>query len=349
MRKSKFFRTLILGLVLCLAFQGACPAYAATASSSSALFVQSEYGLSDEAMAFLQDHNVDLSVFKSADTSMYNADSDVVSFSMNESILGLIQETEAYNFTDEQIQQYVDGLVNCNPIVVAADDVQPYASTPSSTRNSDGPGFEVKSKSGYYQSTAFLTLPTAYNAGGSNSWMFYTVSSPTSNWGIDVGIFYAYGYGGNAWRGCYTEQGNVTVSGSVISELTAGSRVYFNATIESSGYLLFRILDATNFSKEYYSLYYYVGGHNIYRSNGVFNRQITMTSNTGVLTNGSYIENAIFSDAYVYSSDGYSRTTASNTEPSRRGVLSGTGVSASLTTVNSYTPWYSENISILFS
>ena len=127
------------------------------------------------------------------------------------------------------------------------------------------------------------------------------------------------------------------------------SRLYFNAKIESNGYLLFRILNATDFSEEYYSLYYYVGSQGIYQSNGIFNRQITMTSNIGSYTNGSYIENAKFSDAYVYSTTGYSQTTTTNTESGRRGVLSGKGVSASLTTVNSYTPWYAEDISIHFS
>ena len=351
MRRKKFFSAILLSLVICLTTPNVCPAYAAGAAPDSQSLVQAKYNLSPESMSFLRDHNVDFSVFKADSISAHGSETEAVPFSMEESILGLIQETDAYGFTDEQIQQYVDGLVNSDTIIAASDNGQAYAVTtpPMSTRNSDGPGFEVKSKSGYSQSTAFVTLPTAYNAGNSNSWMFYTISSPTSNWGIDVGIFYASGNYVNAWRGFYTAQGSGTKSGPIIDEVSAGSRLYFNAKIESNGYLLFRILNATDFSEEYYRLYYYVGSQGIYQSNGIFNRQITMTSNIGSYTNGSYIENAKFSDAYVYSTTGYSQTTTTNTESGRRGVLSGKGVSASLTTVNSYTPWYAEDISIHFS
>lgn len=347
MRKKKFFRAILLSLVICLlAAQGTYPVYAADTALDSQSLVQEEYNLSPEAMSFLRDHNVDFSVFETDGISAYGSEMKAVPFSMNESILGLIQETDAYGFTDEQIQQYVDGLVNSDPIIAAPGSEQAYAATPPTSTRRDGPGFEVKSKSGYSQSTAFVTLPTAYNAGQSNSWLFYTVSSPTSNWGLDIGIFYASGNHVNAWRGFYTEQGEITKTGPIIDEVSAGSRLYFNAKIESNGYLLFRILNARDFSEEYYSLYYYVGSRNIFQSNGIFNRQITMTSNTGEYTNGSYIENAQFSDAYIYSTTDYSLMTATNTESGRRGAFSGHGLSP---TVNSYTPWYAEDISIHFS
>ncbi len=190
MRRKKFFSAILLSLVICLTTPNACPAYAAGAAPDSQSLVQAKYNLSPESMSFLRDHNVDFSVFKADSISAHGSETEAVPFSMEESILGLIQETDAYGFTDEQIQQYVDGLVNSDTIIAASDNGQAYAVTtpPMSTRNSDGPGFEVKSKSGYSQSTAFVTLPTAYNAGNSNSWMFYTISSPTSNWGIDVGV-----------------------------------------------------------------------------------------------------------------------------------------------------------------
>lgn len=351
MKSIKKYGKLAVCFILCVTLQGGALSFAFAADNSDIHIAQDEYGLSDTAIAFLLEHNVDLGIFEGRNRETEGRSSNTQSYSLNDSILSLINEANAYDFSDEQIEQYVTGLVNSNPTIVTPDSEQAVSlnSVPISSRNSDGPGFEVESKSGYYQATAFATLPTAYNAGSSNSWMFYTVSSPTSNWAIDVGIFYAYGSGGNAWRGCYTAQGSNTVSGPVISGLSSGSSIYFNLLIETSGYLYFRILDGNDFSTEYYALRYYVGSHNIYRTNGIFNRQITMTSNVGQYTNGSYIRHAQFSDAYLYSNSGYSLTNSSNTNSSRRGLLQGTGVNASLTTVNDYSPWYEEDISVTFN
>lgn len=337
-----------LSVMLGLALQST--GFASGPAISGETRARTEYGLSEEAVDFLREHNVDLSVFNTSSAAAVNAENPAQT-SLNEPILGLIRETEAYGFSDEQIQQYVTGLVNSDPVTVSPGEAEmsTLASPPISTgRNSDGPGFEVESLAGYYQSTAFATLPAAYNAGQSNAWMFYTVSS--SSWGIDVGINYAPGAGGvNAWRGFYTAQGGTTVCDTKTINLLAGSKLYFNALLETSGYLYFRVLDGNDFSKEYYALRYYVSSKGITRSNGIFNRQITMTNKYGKFTDGSYIRNASFADAYIYGASGYSRTVASNTNSSRRGVLKGTTVSSSLTTVNSYTPWYAENISISFS
>lgn len=339
---------IIMAVSLCI------PAVAADETTlGEMLEAQNAYGLSTEAVDFLEAHDVDLSIFDAA-PACYSNDQEIP-LSMDSAVLSLIQQTEAYGFTDEQIQQYVDGLVYSDPIVVPRDGSSPYAVTnaPNSTYRSDGPGFEVRSKSGFNEATAFATLPTAYNVvtageGRSNGWMFYTVSG-SSNWGIDVGLAYSHGSGGNGWRGCYTPLGEDTVCGSLISGLKAGSRVYFHASIEPSGYLRFRILDANDFSIPYYDISYYVGDHGIYRTNGSFNRQITMTTNRqGDNTNGSYMRNASFSDAYLYTASGsYSKTNTTNTQASYRGLLQfGT---KQLATVNSYTPWYAENISISFS
>ncbi len=339
---------IIMALSLCI------PAVAADETTSGEMLeAQNAYGLSTEAVDFLEAHDVDLSIFAAA-PACYSNDQEIP-LSMDSAVLSLIQQTEAYDFTDEQVQQYVDGLVHSDPIVVPRDGSSPYAVTnaPNSNYRSDGPGFEVQSNSGFKEATAYVTLPTAYNVvtngeGRSNSWIFYTVSN--GNWGIDVGLAYSHGTGGNGWRGCYTAQSdpNGTQCGPLISSLKAGSRVYFDASIESSGYLRFRVLDANDFSKCYYDISYYVLDHGIRPANGRFNRQITMTSNQpGDNKNGSYMRNASFSDAYLYSTSSYSKTNASNTMSTRRGLLQ--FGSKQLATVNSYTPWYAENISISFS
>lgn len=306
-------------------------------------------GLSETAVSFLEKHNIVIDVkdaMKNAFAAGNPQQRGVLIASFDEAILGLIDETDVYGFTDGQIQAYVDGILNSKPIIVEYEDNM-VLSMPTSSRIGNGPGYEVKSNSGFCQSTAYVTIPTAYNAGSTNAWMFYTVSSPLSSWCIDVGLFYAYGTGGNAWRGFYTV--GDAVSGSVISGLSAGSSVYFNAKIQSDGYLRFRVLDGTDFSTTYYDLLYYVGSNKIYQSNGVFNRQITMTSNNGNFTNGSYISNAAFSNAYLYTTNGYSLVGTSNTDSTRCGAFGTTANNAAtFVTVNSYSTWYAEDVSISF-
>jgi hypothetical protein len=118
--------------------------------------------------------------------------------------------------------------------------------------------------------------------------------------------------------------------------------------VETNGYLRFRVLDANDFSTVYYDISYYVGDHSIYRTNASFNRQITLCNDTANFYTGAYLKNGQFSDAYIYSSSGYSKTIASNTLSNRRGAFGTNSTTAQKVTVNSSTPWYAENISISF-
>ena len=309
--------------------------------------------LSNEATAFLLEHGVDTSVFTANALNTFDTLDAKTSIanSYDESVLALKDAAAANNFTNEQIQKYVEGLVSTPTTIVESEDnkIETYA---DNRPTDDGIGYEVKSKAGYYQSTAYATLPTVNRASSSASpssaYMFFTVSDLAESWGIDVGIWYAYGSGIEAWRGCYNPADKVLQSGDVISGLTAGDRIYMSAVVETNGYLRFRILDASNFNNVYYDISYYVGDHGIYRSNACINRQISLCNNAANFNTGAYLRNAQFSDAYIYSSSGYSKTLASNTISNRLGAFGTNATNAKKVTVNSYSPWYAENISINF-
>ena len=179
---NKFWRkaTAVVATVAMVASLGA-PAFAAedvTVSGNE---------LSEEAVAFLQEHNVDTSIFEISTLSL--DEETQIANSYDESVLALKDAAAANNFTDEQIQKYVEGLVS-TPTTVAPND---GISTLAVDRPYDnGIGYEVKSNAGYYQETAFATLPTVNRAASSgtysDAYMFYTVSGP--KWGIDVGLAY---------------------------------------------------------------------------------------------------------------------------------------------------------------
>lgn len=337
---NKFWRkaTAVVATVAMVASLGA-PAFAAedvTVSGNE---------LSEEAVAFLQEHNVDTSIFEISTLSL--DEETQIANSYDESVLALKDAAAANNFTDEQIQKYVEGLVS-TPTTVAPND---GISTLAVDRPYDnGIGYEVKSNAGYYQETAFATLPTVNRAASSgtysDAYMFYTVSGP--KWGIDVGLAYCSGGGVEAWRGCYTPQGQLMQTKNLSSTLKSGDRVYFNAVVETNGYLRFRVLDASDFSVVHYDLAYYVGDQGIYRSNAAFNRQISLCNGAKNFNTGAYMRNAQFSNAYIYASSGYSQTVASNTEANRRGVFGTNSTNRNQVTVNSYSPWYAENVSINF-
>ncbi len=348
---KKFFRkaTAIVATVTMLATM-TTPAFAAENNAASE-------PLSNEAVAFLQEHGVDPSIFEVSAYALMDEETAIAN-SYNESVLALKDATEANNFTDEQIQKYVDGLISTPTTVVSGNEsgIEPYADNQPSADNrekDDGIGYEVKSNSGYYQETAYATLPSVYRAASTGShsdgYLFYTVSG-SGNWGIDVGLAYCSGKNIEGWRGFYLPEGAIRpeYQEQPITSLKAGSLVYFTGVIETNNYLRFRVLDGNNFNTVYYDISYYVGDHSIYRTNAAFNRQITLCNAAKNFNTGAYLRNGQFSDAYIYSSSGYSKTIASNTVSNHRGRFGTNSDNAKQVTVNSYDPWYAENISIKF-
>ncbi len=348
------------------------------------------FELTKEAVDFLSEHDIEITsfhkkiasyrevertqdIFDSSDVD-YSEINNKAANSYNESILALKNASIAQDFTDEQIQKYVEGLISVKTTVVKSEsnfdsdfdsDFESYSLDRdgktrtnnyhlySSDRLSDtGIGYEVKSLSGYYQATAFATLPYVYRADNSYSpsagYMFYTVSSPYNYWNIDVGLGYEEGkYDGKAWRCFYTTKDKGLVFTDNLYSLRAGSQVYFHASVLSNGYLRLRVLDANDFSTVHCDISYYVGDKGIYPSNAIFNRQITLCNKNSNFNTGAYLTNASFSNAYLYSYYGYDRTYDYNTDSSRRGPF-GTGNDIYKVNVNDSKRWYEENISIYF-
>lgn len=327
-----------------------------------------DYTISDESIDFLKMHNVDITPFKrshSKDINISKMDGSNLNISpsdlYDESILSFKQQVEAYNFSDEQIQQYIDGMVSNPPTIVdtsksATTDfaVSPAAVNPppyADNRVADkGIGYEVKSLPGYYQQTAFATVPSAYRTDGTSAYLLYTVSQ--NNVGIDLGIWYSYGASGTGWRACYyvndgviKEQKAMT---DILSQLTPGKEIYLIATVRNDGYVEFKVLDSKNFSIVYANFVYYMG-NKITQSGATINRQITLTQQDKNFTNGSYMRNAKFDMAYLYKISGTNEpVSASNTVSNRRGVFGTNNTDRLKVTLNSYTPWGSENVSINF-
>lgn len=353
MRKVVLKKTFIFMLLVVIA---AIPTIASAAESGSGNVVgKNIYVISDEAVDFLENHNVDLTPFK---TDVYTSQSKNLANTLqeyqinlpaayNDDILSFRQQAEIYGFNDEKIQQYIQGLVNTTPTIVKAKSSDfSIMSTPYSTRVApEGLGYEVKSQSGYYQTTAFATIPSAQRYSGTSGYLFNTVSSP-NGWGIDTGLWYGGGSGGDGWRAFYYDGTNQIAVTGIISALTGGKEVYFNTFVRADGYLETKILDASNFSNVYANFIYYVGSEGIYRSNAIFNRQITLCNDNEVFTDGSYMHHAKFTNAYLYSTSGYSQFNSTNTESTRRGAFGSNTTTRDQVTVHSYTEWYSEDISI---
>ena len=108
---KKFLRKTIaiLTTITILTFAGA-PSFAAEPASDSVL--------SQESLEFLLEHDVDVSVFEKGSPALDKHSDTPVLF--DEDILSLMQEAEVYNFSSEQIQQYVKGLID-NPTTVVKD------------------------------------------------------------------------------------------------------------------------------------------------------------------------------------------------------------------------------------
>lgn len=167
--------------------------------------------------------------------------------------------------------------------------------------------------------------------------------------GIDIGLFYEDGNGGIGWRGFAMQNGVMSDISSKINTLRAGSSVYFDVTMATNGVTRCRILDGNDFSNVLYDVSYNVSNKGINRSNVTFNRQMTLCDSQKQYNDGSYLLNGGFDKAYVYASNGsYDKTLTTNTHSSHRGAFGTNSTNRNQVKVNSYQPWYMEDVSINF-
>ena len=327
-------------------------------AKDEALKYENTYGLNDEVLRFLEKHNVEFPVVN--DSMQTLADDSYGANSYNLSIASLINSAEAYGFTDKQIQEYVDGLVNTPTIVARSDKSgESLSSIPESVSRpgDNGIGWEVTSKAQFCQATAYATLPKVTGkVEGVAPYMFFTILTD-DNWNIDMGVGYESGDSGLKWRGYYTTK--INGENKLIYDenryIPNESYVYFDASVIDvseqgtvNQYLRFRVLDGNNFSKVYYDISYFVGDKGITRTNASFIRQITLCDGSKRYNTGTTIKNAKFSESYLYSTTGYSKANSTNCVTSNCGRFGTNNTNVNQVTVNSYKKWYEEDISISF-
>lgn len=316
--------------------------------------------LSSEAKTFLKQHNI-YNVEERAKSQTYSNTSEKLYVGiLDKDILALKNAAEANNFTDEQIVQYVDGLLNTPSEVIleSANVVRNAVSDNSISNNSrtvtddipraqdrsaydDGIGYEVQSNWGYSQATSYVTLPTRdINNLQDIAYVFYTVyvNSTCMDFGLRGGMY--------SWAVTYnpaTADNNITISKQ------DGERVYFNIYVEANNLLRCRILDANNFSNVLYDGTFQMTG--VAENSLCFNKQITVCNADRDFTSGSSIENAKFTGSTLYNSNGYWSMNTSNCNANRCGRFGVSGITNSYqkVTVNDYTKWASEDISIHFT
>lgn len=328
--------------------------------------VEGDYVISSEAVNFLKDHNVDLNPFKKSNIKndmIYSEQSEAApisqSASYDEKVLFLKNETAAYNFNDDQIQKYINGIVNTTPTIVSTANTSSTLNKPYSQNrpNDKGIGYEVLSNAGYYGSTAFAVIPNAWAPVdyATSGYMFWTLEAPGAAYAVDLGLWYGWGWGGYGWRGVYNTNDPAFLpepqkaTTDILTALTPGKEIYMKLFIRSDGYAETVVLDANDFSIVIADFIFYVSGWGIYQSNGVFNRQISLCQGDKNFSNGAYMNNAQFSLAYLYQSNGnYAPVTSSNTILGRTGAFGTNNVDVEKVSVNSYTQWDSENITIKF-
>lgn len=127
------------------------------------------------------------------------------------SINSLVKQIQAYNFTEEQIEQYIDGLILSTPNTVigqrnsvSAEDDYHYRPFPD-----EGTGYEVQSLKGYNQSTAFGIVGDAKTnkPEGQAAYMFFTIGGNVNN-NKYISNDYGIGYFNGSWKA--TASGPIT-------------------------------------------------------------------------------------------------------------------------------------------
>lgn len=312
-------------------------------------------GLNDESLLFLKEYNIhptDLCDYVELQNNLLNLDSNFKFRSINEELSSLKLQAKANDFTSEQVNEYIKGLLSGTTEVVGISEKaitgDRYEARAVNRPNDDGIGYEVKSENGYRQTTAFAKIPSAYrgDSNDTSAYMFWTLQDK-----IDIGIWYGHGHHGTGWRVFWNKEGSPMGSVSIPeSGLYAGREVYFNVEILNREYARIKIFNASNFSDVVCDYSIYIGGLGISKEYNSFNRQITLCREGAVFSGGAYIRDARFWDAYIYSSSGYSKTLSSNCVSNHVGSFGTNNSNKRKVKVDSnFTKkWYAEKISIDF-
>jgi len=102
--------TKITALFICIVMLLSCNVFADTSYEEEII---KTYRLSEKAVEFMREHNVDFSIFDGAEVYPEGHPANY-----STSIESLIMESEAYGFTDEQISAYIRGIINTRPTII---------------------------------------------------------------------------------------------------------------------------------------------------------------------------------------------------------------------------------------
>ena len=297
--------------------------------------------LSKESIDFLEKNGI-YDLQEHFDTIAYTNEENLYAGILDEDILALKRAAEANNFTEEQIQKYVEGLLNSSPtIVLESQMVSPMA---ADRKDRDGVGYEVQSKDGYTQATSYATLPKRnINNLADIAYVFYTVY-------VNGGTCMDFGVRGGMYSWVTTYLPVVSGDGTKINK-NDGEKIYFNINVEKNGVLRCRILDANNFSNVLCDTLYQMTG--VAKNNMIFNKQITFCNNYQTFNSGCKISNGGFDNSYIYTTTGYSKMNSTNTLSNRCGRFGIVGIDGSreMVTVNNAntSEWDKEDVTITFN
>ncbi|KKM09020.1 hypothetical protein SY88_21550 [Clostridiales bacterium PH28_bin88] len=325
-----------------------------------------------------------------------------------DSLESLVWQANAYNFTDEQVQLYIKGLLSEferdftgkmyyqgrvmeNGLIETSDgilmpnryankkinDFENYDSDNvgimsytgnyrSVTDSSDQSGtyWLVKSEPGYREATAFAALPTINSmALNDRAYMFFAANTNPTSIAGDYGVVYYIPSAGSTgswypfkltavWNDSTKQYDTDWKKGNAIpSSIT---QVYLHikvTTTATNDTVELRVLNANDFSEVLWTWTetFYNNPIDSTYSNLNLYREITMAQvhdeGTPLDTNtGSWFSNAIFSNAYIYSTGGYWQWGTTQTNDAY--IKAPTTSQLSAITVNSYSKWYAENISM---
>ncbi len=225
-----------------------------------------------------------------------------------------------------------------------------------------GAHWKVKAETGYNKATGFLTVPTVNITDNSNTvpYMYFGAYTNDGALASDLGIFYKYG----SWKLFV----NVLVWNPSIDGYEQEWKEY--SIPQLNEYYLVLSVDNSNSSydllkitiknpntwadlkyieiktnevgdmEKYYSTKKVL--NNSY-SNLYLVRETTLAQGTEDLDNGSYLHSAIWENVYIYSPSGYWQWGKSQTDFAGK---SGNSIAVNKVTVNSYSEYYKDNISI---
>jgi hypothetical protein len=215
----------------------------------------------------------------------------------------------------------------------------------------------LKGRAGHHLATTYATLPSIENYNAMDvPYMMYGVKS-TGGMNGDYGVYFSSK--DSKWHGFWST--NYNKNGTNISDggwsgdkydpspIPQNQKIYMYCWITSNGYVRIRVVNGNDFNQVYYdiSAYQY---NSTTATNADIYKQITLaqksSQNHGITntSTGTRMLHACYNQSYLYSDTKTWKWNPENVWDAYR--ASQTMEKAKTVTVNSYTPWSDEDISI---